>query len=235
MSASPIPTTKADGLRMLKCIRDSGVVEPLEAKLGQAPGPRSSVTVPMLLLGTLLCGLTMRQRRSDLLRVLAGLHDEVAREVGLLDRDGNRITCQPKAVFQQTMRIERELTEGWTAMENGIVVLHDLPWFAESLIRASVPADVWAAVAAAAANGPDTRPDSGSASGGSSHYPHGNLSEPPFIVGMAPRPGPPNGVGENTRPMLERCPTLLNRQLGLAANTIAAVALVVAYNLSLTH
>lgn len=297
MDRTPIPTLKTDGLRMLKCIRDSGVVEPLEAKLGQAPGPRSSVTVPMLLLGTLLCGLRVRQRRADLPLVLAGLHNEVASEVGLLDSDGNRVPCQPAAVLRQTLRMEKALSDGWTVEENDESVAYDLQWFSQSLIRASVPADVWAQVrhvavgavaVPAARSDPDARPGirgagcrGGQASLFLGYDLHTLMAAPavrangrhrkftmknllPLIVTMDLRPatvdsGPvaerlvldarevcPN-IGDvtaaamsagrdavaNAHAMLEENPTVLNRRVGLTANTIAVLARVVAYNLRL--
>lgn len=151
MTTTPTFTTQAEGLRMLKLIRDSGVGEPLEARLRQRPGPRSPVTAQMLLLATLLCGLHGRQHRKDLALVLAGLHEDVAREVGLSDADRDRFLRDPTPVTRQARAMEQVLSEGWTVVENEgqpdeALVHHDLRWLERSLIRASVPDEVMARV-----------------------------------------------------------------------------------------
>ena len=158
-------TTKTEGLRMLWLIHKSGVVEPLEARLnglvdstserrllGPRPGQRSRVTVTTMLLAILLCALCERSyRRTDLLRVLTGLHVDVARTVGLVDADGAFVVKHYKTVLRQLVRMESVLREGWTVVENEgqpdeVRVRHDLQWFVRSLLRASIPERVLADV-----------------------------------------------------------------------------------------
>ena len=146
---------------MLKLIRESGVVAPLEARLnglvantserrllGQRPGQRSRVTVTMMLLAILLCALCERSyRRTDLSRVFAGLHVDVARFVGLIDADGNLVVGHYKTVLRQVRRMESVLRDGWTVVEHDGTpaekrTVYDMRWFVRSLIRASIPEHV---------------------------------------------------------------------------------------------
>ena len=150
---------------MLHLIRNSGVVDPLEARLnglvdntrerrllGPRPGQRSRVTVAMMLLAILLSALCERSyRRSDLLRVLSGLHADVARRVGLIDADGNLVVRHYKTVLRQVHRMESVLRDGWTVVEHEGTpaekrTVYDMRWFVRSLIRASVPESVLAQV-----------------------------------------------------------------------------------------
>ena len=158
-------TTKTEGMRMLWLIHKSGVEEPLEARLnglvdstserrllGPRPGQRSRVTVTTMLLAILLSALCERSfRRTDLSRVLSGLHADVARAVGLFDSDSKLAVPHYKTLNRQLLRLEGVLRDGWTVVENEgqpdeVRVRYDLQWFVRSLLRASIPERVLADV-----------------------------------------------------------------------------------------
>lgn len=132
-------STTSDPIRL----RLSSTVTPGNPRqiIGLRPGPRSVVTVEALSLAMLLSvDLAKSYRRSDLSSVLAGLHLDVARLVGLTDNAGNLIVPSYQALARQVLRMERVLREGWTVVEpSGKRVRYDLRWFIREMIRASVP------------------------------------------------------------------------------------------------
>ena len=114
---------------------------------GPRPGPRSLVTAEMYLLAMFLCAEFRNcYRRSELVRMLLGLHDDVAREVGLMDRHGNRKALPYKTLVYQAHRIESVLHDGWTAPARQAHpdkkhVRYDMSWFIREFLRASIPRD----------------------------------------------------------------------------------------------
>ena len=84
-------------------------------------------------------------RRTDILRTLIGLHEDVARTVGLIDSDGTLFVPTYKAFVWQMRRVEAVLREGWTVHQPGWLttsVRCDLHWFVQALMKASVPRKV---------------------------------------------------------------------------------------------
>ena len=109
------------------------------------PGPRSMVTVEMLLLAVLLAAkLKQSYKRSDLSSVLIGLHADVALAVGLIDGDGNLIVPRYKVLAKQMRRLEDALRQGWTHVRNEgqpneVRIKYGLQWFVNLVVAASVP------------------------------------------------------------------------------------------------
>ena len=100
------------------------------------------VTVEMMLLAILIAAdLKKSYRRTDISRVLLGLHAEVAMAVGLIDGDSNLIVPPYKVLAAQLLRMERALREGWTseAEEGDEVIEHDLQWLINRFVEHSVP------------------------------------------------------------------------------------------------
>ena len=95
----------------------------------------------MILLAVLVCTQVHKSfRRTDILRTLIGLHEDVARRVGLIDSDGILFVPSYKAFAYQVLRLEAVLCEGWTAQTGWLAPVRcDLRWFVQTLIKASIP------------------------------------------------------------------------------------------------
>ena len=151
----PLLSTRARGSHLLRVVRRTKVAQSIQRRLnglidldddmrllGPRPGPQSMVTVEMMLLAILIAAdLKKSYRRTDISRVLLGLHAEVAMAVGLIDGDSNLIVPPYKVLAAQLLRMERALREGWTseAEEGDEVIEHDLQWLINRFVEHSVP------------------------------------------------------------------------------------------------
>ena len=156
----PLSTNRTAGMRMLAFVDATRVAPIIQTRMnsrtktgpdgekrlaGQRPGPKAQTTVRLLLLSWLLCADGWHNyRRSELMRVVVGLDEDVAREVGLVDAKGNRRVPPYKDFLRQLLRMEKVLREGWTVVEhegqpNEKRVRYDMDWFVRTLIKASVP------------------------------------------------------------------------------------------------
>ena len=109
--------------------------------LRRRQGQKSAVTVEMILLAVLVCAQIHKSfRRTDILRTLIGLHEDVARKVGLIDSDGILFVPTYKQFVWQMQRVESVLAEGWTTYTGWLTPVRcNLRWFVQALIKASVP------------------------------------------------------------------------------------------------
>ena len=150
----PLTSPKSVGMRMLTFLRDCDEIKYLQERLngevssdherrllGKRSGQTSAVTVEMILLAVLVCAQVHKSfRRTDLLRTLIGLHEDVARKVGLIDSDGILFVPSYKAFAYQLLRLEAVLCEGWTVQTGWLATVHcDLRWLVQTLIKASIP------------------------------------------------------------------------------------------------
>ena len=150
----PLTSPKSVGMRMLTFLRGCDEVSYLQERLngevsdgherrllGKRRGQTSAVTVEMVLLAVLVCAQVHKSfRRTDLLRTLIGLHEDVARKVGLIDGDGILFVPSYKAFAHQVLRLEEVLREGWAVQTGWFATVHcDLRWFVQTLIKASIP------------------------------------------------------------------------------------------------
>lgn len=150
-------SSREQGMELLGLIRRAGVDDVQERLYMQVkpdsdgvlvprPGPKSMITVEMLLLAVLLAAkLKQSYKRSDLSSVLTGLHADVALAVGLIDDDGNLIVPRYKVLAKQIGRLEEALQRGWTHVRNEgqpdeVRIRYDLQWFVNLVVAASVPA-----------------------------------------------------------------------------------------------
>ena len=155
----PLTSSRSLGMRMLAFLHgcDSDVVGRIQERLNsevspgherlllrERPGQKSAVTVEMILLAMLVCAQVHKSfRRTDILRTLIGLHEDVARNVGLIDSDGTLFVPTYKAFVWQMRRVESVLAEGWTAQTGWLTPVRcDLHWFVQALMKASVPRKV---------------------------------------------------------------------------------------------
>ena len=153
-------SSKAQGMRTLTYIRHSdtrfaaavqqrldSTVDPGDENrlLEEHPGPKSPVTAEVMFVAILLCAQILRScRRTDLSRVLAGLHRDVAREVGLLGPDGELVVPSYKSLCRQLTRFQDALRGGWTVVEREGQpgekrVRYDLEWLIVAMVKASIP------------------------------------------------------------------------------------------------
>ena len=156
----PLTTNRTQGTRMLTFLEATGVAAIIQTRMnsltetepngekrlaGQRPGPIAQTTVEMILLAWLLCAEEWQSyRRSELMRVLVGLHEDVASAVGLVDARGNWTVPPYKGFLRQLLRVERVLREGWTVVEhegqpNEERILYDMEWFTRTLLEKSIP------------------------------------------------------------------------------------------------
>ena len=151
----PLMSSRTQGMRLLDFVRRSKVAPLIQLRLnglidrendmrllGPRPGPQSMVTVEMMLLAILIAAdIKKSYRRTDISRVLIGLHPDIALAVGLIDEDDNLIVPPYKVLAEQLLRMERALREGWTsqAEEGDEVIEHDLQWLINRFVEHSIP------------------------------------------------------------------------------------------------
>ncbi|MYA85668.1 MAG: hypothetical protein F4Y12_08815 [Acidimicrobiaceae bacterium] len=150
-----LSSSRGKEMELLQFVRRSKAAELIQLRLnslidsdddnrlvGPRPGPESMVTTEMMLLATLLAAhINKSYRRTDLSRVLLGLHPDVALEVGLIDADNNLVVPGYKVLAWQLRRMERVLREGWTyqADDDEEITLYNLQWLINRLIKHSIP------------------------------------------------------------------------------------------------
>ena len=155
-----LTSSRSVGMRMLTFLRSGcgDVVERIQERLNsevspdherrvlrERQGQKSAVTVEMILLAVLVCAQLHKSfRRTDILRTLIGLHEDIARKVGLIDSDGILFVPTYKQFVWQMQRVESVLAEGWTARNGWLTTSAscDLRWFVQALLKASVPRKV---------------------------------------------------------------------------------------------
>ena len=156
----PLTTNRTQGTRMLTFLEATGVAAIIQTRMnsltetepngdkrlaGQRPGPIAQTTVEMILLAWLLCAEEWQSyRRSELMRVLVGLHEDVASAVGLVDARGNWTVPPYKGFLRQLLRVERVLREGWTVVEhegqpNEERSRYDMERVTRTLLEKSIP------------------------------------------------------------------------------------------------
>ena len=153
----PLTSPKSVGMRMLTFLRGCDEIKYLQERLNgevspdhkrrmlrKRSGQTSAVTVEMILLAVLVCTQVHKSfRRTDIVRTLIGLHEDVARKVGLIDSDGILFVPSYKAFAYQMLRLEAVLCEGWTAQTGWLAPVRcDLRWFVQTLIKASIPREM---------------------------------------------------------------------------------------------
>ena len=149
-------SSREQGMELLGLIRRVGVADVQlrrhsrvgpdgDGVLVPRPGPKSMITVEMLLLAVLLAAkLKHSYKRSDLSSVLTGLDPDVALAVGLIDGNGNLIVPTYTVIAEQMKQLEDDLREGWTHVLNEgqpdeVRINYNLQWFVNLLVAASIP------------------------------------------------------------------------------------------------
>ena len=151
----PLSSSREKEMELLQFVRRSKAAELIQLRLnglidsdddrrlvGPRPGPESMVTAEMMLLAVLLAAhINKSYRRTDLSRVLLGLHPDVALAVGLIDADNNLVVPPYKVLARQLRRMEKVLSEGWThqADDEEEVTLHNLQWLINRFVKHSIP------------------------------------------------------------------------------------------------
>ena len=134
-----LESSKATGLRMISVVERSGLLGPMEERFNGSRGRKMVISVKAMLVVFLVTKYTSDScTRADMCRAIPGLKPSVARSIGVLDADGEWHIPSYKSLNRFFKRLERSLRRGWISGDT----LCDLDWFAESLVRASVPREV---------------------------------------------------------------------------------------------
>ena len=111
----PLMSSRAQGMRLLDFVRRSKVAPLIQLRLnglidrendmrllGPRPGPKSMVTVEMMLLGILIAAdIKKSYRRTDISRVLIGLHADIALAVASSMKT-TTWSCRPTRCWQSS-------------------------------------------------------------------------------------------------------------------------------------
>ena len=150
----PLSSSREKEMELLQFVRRTKAAELIQLRLnglidsdndnrlvGPRPGPESMVTAEMMLLAILLAAhINKSYRRTDLSRVLLGLHPDVALAVGLIDADNNLVVPPYKVLARQLRRMEQVLREGWTHQaDDEKVTPHNLQWLINRFVMHSIP------------------------------------------------------------------------------------------------
>ena len=115
---------------LLKYIRATKVVEPVDRVLRTHPGKRSPIPTETLLLGMLIQNWRRcSYRRSDMIRLFADLPDDLAQRLGIRDQDG--VMLGKATFYKQIKRLENSLRDA--PRDAG------MPWLEDQMILHSVP------------------------------------------------------------------------------------------------
>ena len=115
---------------LLKYIRATKVVEPIDRVLRTHPGKRSPIPTETLLLGMLIQNWRRcSYRRSDMIRLFADLPDDLAQRLGIRDQDG--VMLGKATFYKQIKRLENSLRDA--PRDAG------MPWLEDQMILHSVP------------------------------------------------------------------------------------------------
>ena len=114
------------------------VIDPIEARLAQRPGPRSQLSVAALLAGIFINAIWRRPYSvASVAETLNGLTPDEAAELGLAPADLPERPVSYAIVRRKTKLLEETIAAGWTADGQK----YDLEWFTAQLLAASVPAE----------------------------------------------------------------------------------------------
>ena len=124
------PTSPAVIARLLKYIRATTVVKPVDRVLRTHPGKRSPIPTETLVLGMLIQNWRRcSYRRSDMIRLLGDLPDDLAQRLGIRDQDG--VMLGKATFYKQIKRLEDLLRDA--PRDAG------MPWLEDQMILHSVP------------------------------------------------------------------------------------------------